>query len=175
VKSGSGSARRWFVAVAVLWVAGCAQSTGSGKSAGDKVPEYVPSDRWHASAALKTAGISAADRNASLILACEERGGTITLLVSPQRKLPIDYSYRPVTIILNRHITYIQNWVSLADGYSIHSADPGFRTTIEELQKHDEVEFVLGRPGTDIDDRSFSLNGAREAIDAVLAACGRPW
>jgi hypothetical protein len=165
-------ARPWLAAIALLLIAGCAQQSGSGQSAnGDKVPSYIPADRWFASARDFSGGVAASDRNAALILACEKAGEPITLLVSPQKELPIGYAVRPVTIILDRDTTLIQNWVSLDAGYSIDSKDPDFRTVIEALQKHKEVEFILGRPGKDIDDRSFTLNGAKPAIDTVLAEC----
>jgi len=70
-------------------------------------------------------------------------------------------------------------WVSLSAGYSIDSKDPGFRTTIEELQKHQQVELVLGRPATDLGaelyDSRYTPNGAKEAIDTILNACGKRW
>jgi len=168
--------QRALLGAAFILLAGCAQpSEPSQSSNGGKIPSYIPTDRWYSSTRHLNATIAAADREAVLILGCEKAGDTITLLVSPQRKLPIDYAYRPVTIILDRHVTYIQNWVSLDAGYSIDSTDPGFRTTIEELQKYQEVELALGRPGKDIDDRSFSLNGAKDAIDTILTACGKRW
>jgi hypothetical protein len=163
--------------LALLILAGCAQQSSGGAAAPATagIPGYVPTDRWYARTGETVGGIAAADRQSEIILGCERAGDTVTLAVSPQQKLPIDFGYRPVTIILNGHITYIQNWISLPEGYSIDSKDPGFRTTLEELQKHETVEFVLGRPGQDIDDRRFSLNGAKAAIDTILAACGKPW
>lgn len=158
--------------VGALLLAGCARPSGLGQSAdGDKVPSYIPTDRWFASARNFSGGVAASDRDAALIIGCEKAGEPITLLVSPQKKLRIGYGARPVTIILGRSTTIVQSWVSLDAGYSIDSTDPGFRTVTGELRKYPEVEFVLGRPGTDIDDRSFTLNGAAEAIDTVLHAC----
>src|SRR3982750_3351543 len=142
----SGPLRLGFLAIALCLAAGCAQPVRSGTSTTEnQVPGFLPADHWQASSKYKTAGIASTDHGAALMLAFGRDGKPTPLLVSPQRKLSIDAGYWPVTIVLDRKITFIQNWLAVESGYGINEKDPGFRTVIETLQKHQSVEFVLNR------------------------------
>jgi hypothetical protein len=154
----------------LLTVAGCAQSPQSGSVSTEK--KRPPTDHWQTSPSHRLATLSSLDRKAVLVLGCDE--DILSLVVVPERRPPAEKGRRPVTIILDRNTSIIQDWYAGAKGgYGTGDIDPGFMTLLEALQKHQEVEFVLKRSDTDIDDHSFTLNGARAAIDAVLNACGK--
>jgi hypothetical protein len=156
-----------------LLLAGCAQTPGPQPSNEDgKVPSFIASDRWQTGASDNNTSVASVDRAAKLFLACSD-GRPLMLLVSPQHDLPIDSRYRPVTIIVDHKTTFVQSWNSNKAGYGIDHSDAGFTTMIETLQQHNQVELILGRPGTDIADYSFTLNGAKATIDTVLETCGQ--
>lgn len=167
----SGPARLSLVALALLLTAGCAQPSPSESSSTQK--KRPPSDHWDTSPSHRVATLAALDHKAVLVLDCAAGDGLTTLIVVPERRPPVEKGHRPVTVTFDDNVTFTQSWYTGSKGgYGIGDFEPGFVTLMDSLREHQKVRFVLHRSETDVDDHSFTLNGARDAIDTVLSACG---
>jgi len=157
---------------AAALLAGCAQPPA--RVAGtEKVPAFVPTDYWRASPE-KNAGVASASRDAVFLIACtDDHPPTITLLVDPMAMPSIPAGAREVTITLDNEAPFTQTWLAGSGGYGISSDRQDFAADIEKLKAHHRVEFALIDDGKELDRHSFTLNGAAQAFDTVLADCAK--
>jgi hypothetical protein len=154
------------IVAALAFLIGAAQAEESGK-----VPDLVPSDRWEASLQFGTATVASQARDAAILLGCSEGDPSIALMVTLVRPLALEAQIRTVTVILDGDALAAQSWFSTEDSYGIADDQLAFIATIQGLMSHRTVEFVLSDNGKELDRHSFTLNGAREAIDSVVRAC----
>ena len=154
-----------FIAALALAI-GSAQAEESGK-----VPDDVPSDRWDASPQFGSATVASSTRDARILIGCSEGDPSIALFVTLMSPLPIKEQLRTVTMVFDNGPPVSQSWFSTADSYGVADDELSFITTIQGLIGHRSVEFTLSENGKELDRHSFTLNGAAEAINAVVRAC----
>jgi hypothetical protein len=145
---------------------GAAQAEAIGK-----VPDFVPSDRWATSAEYGSATVASPTRDAQVLLGCSEGDPSIALMVTLVNPLPLKEQFRTVTMVFDGAPPISQSWFSTKDSYGIADDELAFITTIEGFRGHKNVEFVLSENGKELDRHSFTLNGAAEAINAVVRTC----
>jgi hypothetical protein len=152
------------VALVLLIGAARAQETG-------KVPDFVPSDHWEASLQDGNATVASPTRDATILIGCSEGDPSIALIVTLTRPVAMNEQFRTVTLKFDDKPPVSQSWFSTRDSYGLADDELAFITTVEGLTHHRSVEFVLSENGKELDRHSFTLNGAAEAINAVVRAC----
>jgi len=157
---------------ATVLLTGCAQPSAQVTGI-EKVPDFIPTDRWEAGAGHKNAGVATESRDAVFIIACSSEHPSPTLLVDPMAMPQIATGARTVTIIFDNEAPLAQSWIASQAGYGISAGDAGFAADIEKLKAHHRVEVVLSDEGKELDRHSFTLNGAAQAIDTVVGACAK--
>jgi hypothetical protein len=145
---------------------GAAQAEETGK-----VPDFVPSDRWDSGLNLGSATVASPTRDATILIGCSEGDPSIALFVTLMRPLALKDKFRTVAIAFDGGPPVSQSWFSTEDSYGIADDELAFITTIQGLMHHRSVEFVLSENGKELDRHSFTLNGAPQAINAVVLAC----
>jgi hypothetical protein len=145
---------------------GAAQAQETGK-----VPDFYPSDRWASSLDPASAAIASPTRDATIFIGCAEGDPSITLMVNLMRPLPLKDEFRTVTMVFDDGPAVSQSWFSTNDSFGVSDDELAFIATLEGLTHHRSVEFVLSENGTELARQRFLLNGAPEAINAVVRAC----
>ena len=170
----------WRVGFALLVLAGCAQPQQPASApatplvAAEKIPDFVPSDHWQVMVRQKGATIAATSRDAAILLGCPDRIPSVTLIVTLAAKLAVPEGMRTVTITSDDGTRLQQSWFVTDESYGIIQEQNNFAAVIDLLKgPYQRVEFVLSESGRELDRHAFSLNGAAEAIDQVLALCAK--
>jgi len=66
-----------------------------------------------------------------------------------------------------------QNWVATPLVFDLWNADPGFAEVVGRLRSHRFVIATMIGGNGETQRVAFSLNGAQQAIDGVMAACSQ--
>jgi hypothetical protein len=131
-------------------------------------------DHWQTSPSKTLALVWSLDRKNPLLLSCV-KGSGMDLTILQEKSSSGEKGHYLATIVFDQNTTITQTWLVTSKGaWATLDAYPDFANLLAMLKAHREVEFVLKRPGTDLIDSHFSLNGAGAAIDAVAGECRTP-
>jgi hypothetical protein len=160
------------IAGVILVAAGCAQPTSGVKP--------VSAEHWELSGPegndeMVVASINASDHDNRLQVYCHLGDKALVVMLLP-RELAGDDKDQRLTLGFDGGGPQPQFWrAQMYKGrfydFSLGSDEPGFDAVIDGLRRHRSVETVITTAGKEARRDTFTLNGASDAVDRVVAAC----
>jgi hypothetical protein len=177
-------------------IAGCASPQGAKTATGaaqrPDVPSFVKdadaigpneqssTERWEAfysnKDGLRSTAIMARSRDNMIQLACFP--GDFFLQIIPRDQLNSPMNARRIAFAFDGGPLMEQTWkaqqLSKRDwDFGADDRDPGFKEVIAGLKSHREVTTVIIESDKEVMRQTYTLEGAAQAIDYVLEACGK--
>jgi len=183
------------VLFAALTLAGCASPPGSAARNAVSPPKPLPafvmngdadpntktsSAHWDAlyfaSDGMSMASVMAKSQDNIIMVTCFK--GDFAILVTPKRQLAGPLERRSLALAFDDGPLIEQDWGALQLtpqdwDFDVAYGRPGFQEAIDGFRQHREVTAVIRESGKEVLRQSFTLEGARKAIDFVMAACGK--
>lgn len=185
---GSGKFEAPSVLAAILLVAGCAQPSAppqprplqseSGPAGSFFDPELTaitPTDHWYIGHPnhphVANAVTMTESRDAVILAGCTRDSSTVAIYLEPKERMAGTRESRSLTMALDGGAPEKADWFDIEEAYGMIEFLPGFDATVEKLKTHHSVEFVIKDADREILRRTFTLNGADQALETILATC----